>query len=194
MIIQLIFLSTLLVRCFSFFYINKIKNTFNKKKRRIYLLIPFTRYTDLSHMLSLIWSGTIIFFKIEPSSAFTVTTWVVLCNTTIGYWIFKKELESNELPDNNKLYYKVCNFIGHGGINILMYFRPTNYTYNFSDIIYPLVLSFFWLIFVMQIFYYISGEPVYPFLDKKVEITFKIKIILILCINSLIMGFIGRLI
>ena len=194
MIIQLIFFSTLFARCFSFFYINKIKNTLNKKKRSVYLLIPFTRYTDLSQILSLIWSGTIIILKTEPSNAFTSTTWVVLCNTTIGYWLFKKELESDELPDKNKLYYKIGNFLGHGGINILMYFRPTNYTYYFSDIIYPLILSFFWLIFVMQIFYYISGEPVYPFLDQTVEITKKVKIILLLFINSLIMGFIGILI
>ena len=194
MIAILIFYFTILTRVFSFFCINKIKKTFKQKKRKLYLLIPFTRYTDLSQILSLIWSCSIYIFKTEPSNALTATTWVVLCNTSIGYWLFKKELESNQSPDSDKLYYKICDFITHGGLNILIYFRDSNYFYTINDIIYPIILSLLWLVFIMEPFYYITGEPVYPFLDKKVDIFKKISIIFFLLLNSIVCGFIGALI
>ena len=185
MIVPSIFYSSLLAKCYSIFYVNKFKNIYKEKNQNYYLLIPFTRYTDLSQILALIWSSSIYIFKKKPSNALTCATWVVLCNTTIGYWLFKKELESQHLPDSDKLYYKIFNFIAHGGINILMYLRPSKYRYAFSDIIYPLISSLFWLLFVMQ-YYYITGDPVYPFLDKNVKIIKKIKIILLLLTNSII--------
>ena len=75
-----------------------------------------------------------------------------------------------------------------------MYFRESNYFYTINDIKYPIILSLIWLIFIMESYYYITGEPVYPFLDKKVDIFKKIKIIFFLLLNSILWGFIGILV
>ena len=59
---KLIFFIAILSRIDSYIYSYENKEKHNKFKY-LYLLVPTTRYTDLSIILSILWSGYIILFN-----------------------------------------------------------------------------------------------------------------------------------
>ena len=121
-------------------YINQDEYPKHKNFKYIYLLVPITRYTDLSIILSIIWSAYIMFFN-EVSSILTCCTWCISCNASIGYWIFRKDILSNNI-NKNTLRYKIFDYIAHGAIPVIMSLDLKNLEYNLYEIIYPILLSF----------------------------------------------------
>ena len=188
-----IFYISLLARLYSFLYSYFYHNLIypeHKKIKHLNLLVPFTRYTDLSQFLSIIWSSSTYILNIYPSSLLTCTTWSILCNVSIGYWLFKGDIINKDI-DSDKLYYKLFEYIAHGVIPFIMLFDLVNYPFYFYDIIYPILLSLFWLIGVMYPWYMITNKPVYPFLHKNVSIMIKLKIIGFILLNTFLSGLIG---
>ena len=191
-----IFYISLIARLYSFlysyFYYNLI-NPSQKKIKYLNLLVPFTRYTDLSQFLSIIWASHIYLFNLNPSSSLTCTTWSILCNVSVGYWLFKGNIINKDI-DSDKLYYILFEYIAHGVIPLIMLFELVNYPFYLPDLIYPIILSGFWLIGIMVPWYKFTNEPVYPFLHKSVSIMVKIKIIGFIFLNTILSGLIGSFI
>ena len=106
----------------------------------------------------------------------------------IGY--SKKKIVVRE-PDSDTIFYKFTEFMTHGGIPILMVFDLYRYPYTIANIIYPITFSIMWLTLVILPWYYITGDPVYPFLHKDVPLYFKLSIISNILLINLISGYIG---
>lgn len=163
---KLIFFIAILSRIDSYIYSYENKEKYNKFKY-LYLLVPTTRYTDLSIILSILWSGYIILFN-QISNILTCCTWCISCNASIGYWIFRNDI-SNDI-DKNTLRYEVFQIIAHGIIPTIMVLDVNNLKYNLYDIIYPLLLSILWLFIIIIPWYIITNNPVYSFLHKNVPL------------------------
>tara|TARA_B100001173_G_C15863449_1_gene494045 strand:- start:158 stop:781 length:624 start_codon:yes stop_codon:yes gene_type:complete len=191
---KLIFFIAILSRIDSYIYSydNREKHNKHKNNKYLYLFIPTTRYTDLSIILSILWSGYIILFN-EISNILTCCTWCISCNASIGYWIFRGDILSKDI-NKNTLRYKVFDSIAHGVIPTIMILDVNNLQYNLYDIIYPLLLSILWLIAVIMPWYMITNDPVYPFLHKDVPLRKKLSICGFMFLNTIFIGFVGKLI
>ena len=191
---KLIFFIGILSRIDTYIYSYQNREQHNKHKnlKYSYLFIPTTRYTDLSIILSILLAGYIILFN-EISNILTCCTWCISCNASIGYWIFRGDIVLNDI-NKNTLRYNVFQIIAHGAIPSIMVLDINNLKYNLYDIIYPLLLSILWLIFIIIPWYIITNNPTYPFLHKDVPLRKKLSICGFMFLNIIFVGFIGKLI
>ena len=188
-----IFILVIFLRLYSFYYYFIFRKDLPNYSilGNLCILIPFTRYTDSSLFLSLFWSYNSLSTGNIPE--LTCTTWCILCNVSLGSWIFKKKLTTHE-PNCDTIIYKLTEFLTHGAIPIIMLFDLPNYSFELIHLIYPIIFSFCWLTFIIMPWYYITGDSVYPFLQKDVPLYFKISIMSNIMLINLISGYIGFLI
>lgn len=118
-------------------------------------------------------------------------TWCILCNVSIAYWIFKGDIETKKEINTENFYYKFFDFLAHGIIPLIMIFDLSKYPFTYFEIIYPVILSLFWFFFVMIPWYIITNTHVYPFLNNKVPISKKIKIMSFVLFNTYLSGLFG---
>ena len=186
-----ILILTIFLKIYSFYYYIFFRNFLDKYKLlgNYIFFVPFTRYTDLSMFLSLIWSYNSYYYTVCP--VLTCSTWCIQCNASIAYWVLKKNIVSKEINSDTFLY-KFSEFMCHGGILLLMIFDLNKYKFEFINVTYPIYLSIIWLFFIILPWYYFTGDSVYPFLDKKESLISKFLIffnILIINITSAYVGF-----
>lgn len=170
------FSSSILFKLYSFHYYYKHYDFFKTKHNQI-TISPAIRYTDLSAYLTIIWSFYILYKKKSPPRWLTASTWCILNNASIAYWVFKKHIiNSIKDPEHNTYLYKTSEIVTHGGSLILMLLDLHRHPFGFKDIKYPIYLSLFWYIFVIKPSELYYNSHLYPFLSK--DSSLKLKLII----------------
>ncbi len=173
-------------------YLIKEKHPKFKLLKNKVLYLPLITYTNSSIYLLILWIFCKIYLK-TVLSTFTCLVWCILCNVTIGYWLLIKHSDNN-MPKYNVIFYNISNFMHHGGL--LLLFSPSILYNPFSicSIYLSIIFSLGWLLFIILPWYYFTGDSVYTFLDKNIEIYIKMNCFLIMLFINIFTGILGSFI
>lgn len=167
-IIFLLFLKSLSI------YNNLTDKTLLSKNLKIRCSRTFFTYTNF---------GFICFFIVEILKKYNIifnnlnlTTIVILTTTTIGYWlVVYPNLTINQKNDKFGI---ISDILGHGPPLILFLLDNTFKIETINKIIYPLISSYFWFIFIWFPWYIITKDPLYNSLSNKLSLLTRCKTIL----------------
>ena len=172
----------LTLKYFTMKYNIRVSKLKNSKLDALYTLIT---YTSFGHYLFLV-SNIINKYRLlnkNIRNIINITTYCILFSNTFGYWLV-------EYPKNRSKSIKtgfILDVIGHGP-PLLIFLEITDFIItDFKDIIYPILLSIFWLSFVWYPWYKITGNTVYSSLSDDLSIQKKLVNIL----QIFIVNFIG---
>ena len=188
MYLKILLYSSILTKLIGFLniYFNKQKTENFKILGNKVLLLPLVRYTNSSIFLLIIWIYHKLIYK-NVSSGLTCLVWCILSNVSLGYWLVVKD---KNLKYNNYLE-KISDFMHHGGLLLLFSPYILKHSFKITEIKIPLIFSIFWLLFVIFPWYYITDDPIYPFLNKKNSNLFKIKMLSLMLLINIFTGTIG---
>lgn len=169
-----IFIFLTFSRIYTLYYYITYKNIlkqYNNSKLFIFLKSNIS-YTSYSLNLLYVWFFIKYYFNYNISE-FNYSIWCINFTISLVYWSLNMYIVDNNIPESNTVLYKCTDILSHGGINCLTIFTLLDNNINYYNIIYTILLSAFWFIFIFVPWKHFTNDNIYVFLNNEFSLMFK---------------------
>ena len=170
----LIFIFITFSRIYTFYYYITYENIVQQYKDSKFFIILKSNvsYTSYSLNLLYIWFFIKYYFNYNIPE-FNYSVWCINFTISLAYWSLNMYIVDNNKPESNTVLYKCTDILSHGGINFLTIFTLLDNNINYYNIIYTMLLSAFWFIFILIPWKHYTNDNIYVFLNDTYSPIFK---------------------